>query len=346
MADDHTRAELAQLRALVETLQVDQAALRAERYHPRRRPPRRFLPLVLVALLVALVPLASLAAGPTFNDLNAGSVHNANIQAIADAGITKGCDPGVSYCPNGLVTREEMASFLARTAGLGTNPPVANARTAQTAQTALSAQTADTATNATTAQNAVTAQTATNATTAQNAVTAQTAANATSATNATNATNADKLDGYDASALNRIAFSGTRLVDSVAVFNFTTVGRVTITIPGPAPQAVHVRGALNLYSQPNGGRVLARLLESGGASSVSGYFPYLTDSTGTGIMAYSGYVFTAAPGTHTYQFRISHNAPGALFIEAFTLTATTHPFGNSGAAGATEIEPAPPAPVR
>ena len=59
MTDDHTRDELAQLRALVETLQVDQAALRAERYHPRRRPPRRFLPLVLVALLVALVPLAS-----------------------------------------------------------------------------------------------------------------------------------------------------------------------------------------------------------------------------------------------------------------------------------------------
>ncbi len=48
---------------------------------------RRFVPVALVTLLLALVPLAALAAaGPTFNDLNAGSVHNANIQAIADAG--------------------------------------------------------------------------------------------------------------------------------------------------------------------------------------------------------------------------------------------------------------------
>jgi len=343
MADDHTTRD-----GRIEQLEAQVAALldAQRRPRPRRRLPRRVLSLALVALLVALVPLASLAAGPTFNDLNAGSVHNANIQAIADAGITKGCDPGVSYCPNGLVTREEMASFLARTAGLGTNPPVANARTAQTAQTALSAQTADTATNATTAQNAVTAQTATNATTAQNAVTAQTAANATSATNATNATNADKLDGYDASALNRIAFSGTRLVDSVAVFNFTTVGRVTITIPGPAPQAVHVRGALNLSRQSSGGAVQSRLIESGGATSQVNYFPYLTDSAFTGIMAYSDFVFTAAPGTHTYQLQIFHNAPGPLSTAALALTATTHPFGNSGAAGATEIEPAPPEPAR
>ena len=55
---------------------------------------------------------------------------------------------------------------------------------------------------------------------------------------------------------------------------------------------------------------------------------------------------TAAPGTHTYQFVISHNAPGALITASLTLTATTHPFGNSGAAGATEIEPAPPEPAR
>jgi len=34
------------------------------------------------------------------------------------------------------VTRQEMASFLARAAGLGTNPPVANAKTAQTATNA------------------------------------------------------------------------------------------------------------------------------------------------------------------------------------------------------------------
>src|SRR3954453_21555252 len=121
--------------------QAQIADLQATRRRARRRFPRRLLPLALVALFVALLPLSALPA-ISFNDLNAGSPHNANIQAIADAGITTGCVPNVSYCPNDLVTREQMASFLARTAGLGSNPPVANAKTAQ------SATTADSATNA------------------------------------------------------------------------------------------------------------------------------------------------------------------------------------------------------
>jgi len=107
---------------------------------------------LLTALLVAAIPLATLAANP-FTDLVSGSVHNQNIDAIYNAGITTGCVPNQSYCPTDLVTRQEMASFLARTAGLGGNPAVANAKTAETA------------TNATNAQNAVTAQQAGNANT-------------------------------------------------------------------------------------------------------------------------------------------------------------------------------------
>ena len=123
--------ELAQLRTRL-------AALEARQARPRRRLPRRLVPLALAALLVALVPLATLAANPVFSDLgDAAAVHQPNIQAIGDAGITTGfADPNNPnarlYNPKGLVTREEMASFLARTAGLGANPPVANARTALT----------------------------------------------------------------------------------------------------------------------------------------------------------------------------------------------------------------------
>jgi hypothetical protein len=61
-----------------------------------------------------------------FTDLT-GGVHDANIEAIYNAGITTGCVPNQEYCPTANVTREEMASFLARTAGLGSNKPVANA---------------------------------------------------------------------------------------------------------------------------------------------------------------------------------------------------------------------------
>ncbi len=86
------------------------------------------IPVAIVALFVALIPGLAIAANP-FNDLVPGSVHNSNIDAIYNAGITTGCVPNQQYCPTDFVTRQEMASFLARAAGLGTNAPVANAKT-------------------------------------------------------------------------------------------------------------------------------------------------------------------------------------------------------------------------
>jgi hypothetical protein len=47
-----------------------------------------------------------------FSDDN-GSVHEPNINRVAAAGITAGCD-GSRYCPDGVVTRAQMATFLGR----------------------------------------------------------------------------------------------------------------------------------------------------------------------------------------------------------------------------------------
>jgi len=47
-----------------------------------------------------------------FSDDN-GSIHEPNIEALADAAITLGCEPGL-FCPNDPVTRGQMASFLVR----------------------------------------------------------------------------------------------------------------------------------------------------------------------------------------------------------------------------------------
>jgi hypothetical protein len=65
-------------------------------------------------------------APEAFEDDNS-SVHQENINKIAAAGITRGCNPpdNTHYCPNDQVTRSQMASFLIRALGLSpiTPPP-------------------------------------------------------------------------------------------------------------------------------------------------------------------------------------------------------------------------------
>jgi hypothetical protein len=71
--------------------------------------------LAVSVLVVVGVALATPPPGGTFIDDN-GNVHEANIEAIAAAGITKGCNPPTNnrYCPESSVTRGQMAAFLRR----------------------------------------------------------------------------------------------------------------------------------------------------------------------------------------------------------------------------------------
>ncbi len=70
-------------------------------------------------LLTAFSPLAigwaDLPPGGTFVDDDT-SVHEGAIEAIADVGITRGCNPPLNtrYCPGDPVTRGQMAAFLVR----------------------------------------------------------------------------------------------------------------------------------------------------------------------------------------------------------------------------------------
>jgi spore germination protein YaaH len=52
------------------------------------------------------------ATDDAFTD-DEGSIHEENINRIAEAGITVGCS-ATTFCPGGIVTRAQMASFLAR----------------------------------------------------------------------------------------------------------------------------------------------------------------------------------------------------------------------------------------
>jgi hypothetical protein len=77
----------------------------------------RLASLVLVVLLAIMLPAAGAPLDPngTFVD-DDGIVFEPEIEAIAEAGITRGCNPpsNDAYCPDSAVTRAQMASFLVR----------------------------------------------------------------------------------------------------------------------------------------------------------------------------------------------------------------------------------------
>lgn len=66
--------------------------------------------------MIGLVAVAGPAtAAGTFDD-DDGNVHEDAIEAMVAAGITRGCNPPSNdrYCPEGVVTRGQMAAFLTR----------------------------------------------------------------------------------------------------------------------------------------------------------------------------------------------------------------------------------------
>ncbi|RLE20938.1 MAG: hypothetical protein DRJ50_09945, partial [Actinobacteria bacterium] len=70
-------------------------------------------------LLVAGVAVATDPGDESFIDID-GNIHEADIDAIADAGITRGCNPPANtmYCPDESVTRGQMAAFVRRALSL------------------------------------------------------------------------------------------------------------------------------------------------------------------------------------------------------------------------------------
>jgi len=72
--------------------------------------------LLVIGLLAVSVALPVLAVGGLFDD-DDESVHEVDIEYIADLGITTGCADRL-FCPDDVVTRGQMAAFLNRALGL------------------------------------------------------------------------------------------------------------------------------------------------------------------------------------------------------------------------------------
>ena len=77
---------------------------------------------VMAAFLVRAFGYSDSGGGGLFADSIDSTFAN-DIDKLATAGVTKGCDPpdNKKFCPDDLVRRDQMASFLARALGL---PPI------------------------------------------------------------------------------------------------------------------------------------------------------------------------------------------------------------------------------
>lgn len=73
---------------------------------------------LLVVLTAAIVAPTAVWAADRFSDVPDGSVFHDDISWLADAGVTKGCNPPENdqFCPSAVVTREQMAAFMHRLA--------------------------------------------------------------------------------------------------------------------------------------------------------------------------------------------------------------------------------------
>ena len=71
----------------------------------------------MAAFLVRALDLIDQLDDPFIDDDD--SIFEADIEKLAAAGITKGCNPPVNdrFCPDSKVTREQMAAFLVRAIG-------------------------------------------------------------------------------------------------------------------------------------------------------------------------------------------------------------------------------------
>ena len=84
------------------------------------RRPRPLLVIIATVTFALGIPFGIVLASHQFGDVPDSHMFHADIDAIADSGVTTGCSTVPSlYCPESFVTRGQMAAFLNRLGALG-----------------------------------------------------------------------------------------------------------------------------------------------------------------------------------------------------------------------------------
>jgi hypothetical protein len=198
-------------------------------------------PFAALVIGVAIAFPLGVIASHQFSDVPNTNTYHADIDALADAGVTTGCGDGTTFCPSAFVTREQMAAFMNRLGALGPGKaPVVNA---------------------------------------------------------------DKVDGFHAADLHRVAFNavGVLINGSLA----PTTGTVSTQINLPAPGFLIVSGNTTLYSPSTVGNSTCQLQYQGGGAMSGSYHQTSTGSPGVTNQCTSQTVATTCTaGTLTLEFYV------------------------------------------
>lgn len=257
------------------------------------RVPKRWVRVAMIVGVTALIvaPLAAIAADSFTDVANSNTFHD-DIAAIADVGVTKGCNPPVNdeYCPNDNVTRGQMAAFMNRLGALGPGKtPVVNAATAEEAD------------------------------------------HATDADNATNADDADTLDGLDSTYFQPAEVPlGATIYGTIGALDYTPTtndeGSANAQLPIPAPVGLddaHVTVAGG--SDDTAGACTGSSAAPTAAPGHVCIYPYSTLNTSS----HRGYIWGAGDGTK-WGFQVSWIAPSAAKTYFYANWAYTAPNTASG----------------
>jgi hypothetical protein len=134
--------------------------------------------------------------------------------------------------------------------------------------------------------------------------------------------------------LSRVAMFSSD-VDYNIGLNLTTLGSVTITVPGVSALGIganqFVKVDAHLTTTDSCGTAIVTLDNDTDESTL---FAEQADHGNTLVKraVSTTYVFAAAPGTHTYYFRVDHigDCVGSIQINNVLIVATTHTFGSTG----------------
>lgn len=255
------------------------------------------LALALIALSALAIPTAAWASH-RFSDVPTTNVFHDDISWLADAGVTKGCNPpdNTNFCPADTVTRQTMAAFLRR---LAENQVV-------DARTAVSADSATNAAHATTADSAATAEIA---------------------------DNSDTIDGFDSAHLvQAFGTSRTDVLEDVT----SNVNLVTLDIDAPVDGLLAITAVADLEQHCGQGTSGIRgdtVLRVDGVTAVSVQetrdlceapydMAYAATATATAVVEVTA-------GTHIVDFDWKFFS-GTMWSSAASITAIFTPFGDAG----------------